>query len=360
MSSYFILTINFGSTSTKMSIYENETQIARKGIDHPRELIESFNTILEQKDVRKQAVLDFLAEEDFAAEKLSCIVARSPALLLQSGAYNVNQVMVNFATDGGVPHAASLCCMVAHDIAQPLGIPAFTYDCELTDERLEIAKISGHPELPRYSICHYLNMHTMALRAAKDAGRAYDDMNMVMVHMGGGISAAAIENGRFVDNICDDEGAFSPERAGGVQAVPLIELCFSGKYTQAELTRMIRGKGGLVAYLGTADAREVEARIENGDAQAKLLYEAMALQVAKIAGMMATVLCGKVDMIVLTGGIAYSEYFVKMVSERIGFIAPVKLYPGENELESLAMGALRVLHGEEAARTLTENDNVLM
>ncbi|RLD13437.1 MAG: butyrate kinase, partial [Caldiserica bacterium] len=240
----------------------------------------------------------------------------------------------------------------AYEIAKPLGIPAFIVDPVVVDEMDDLARISGLPEIERKSIFHALNQKSVARKAASDLGKRYEDVNFIVVHLGGGISIGAHRRGRVVDvnNALNGDGPFAPEKAGGLPTQALVDMCFSGKFTLEEMLKKLAGKGGLVSHLGTNDARKVEKMIEEGDEHAKLIYEAMAYQIAKTIGEMATVLKGDVDAIILTGGLAYSKMLTAWVKERVSFIAPVKIYPGENEMEALALGALRVLRGEEKAK----------
>jgi butyrate kinase len=250
-------------------------------------------------------------------------------------------------------HASNLGAIIANEIATQLGIPSFIVDPVVVDELQPVAIISGIPEIKRKSIFHALNQKAVARRIAQKIGTSYERANFVVAHMGGGITVGAHYHGRVIDvnNGLDGEGPFSPERAGTIPAGDLVSLCFSGKYFASEIMRMIVGRGGLMGYLGTSDAREVEKRIENGDEKAKLIYEAMAYQVAKEIGSYATVLNGQVDGIILTGGLAYGENFVNLIKERIEWIAPVYVVPGENELQALVEGALRVIRGEEEEKT---------
>ena len=274
---------------------------------------------------------------------------------VKSGAYVVNETMLDtLKNKPAMEHASNLGAPIAYAIAQAAGVKAYIYDSVRTDELHDIARISGIPEIERTSTSHVLNTRAMAIKAAKKYGKKYQDMNIVVAHLGGGISLNVHEKGRIVDIISDDEGPFSPERAGRLPCTALIELCYSGKYDKKTMLKRIRGNGGLKAYLGTVDAREVEKMIESGDEKAKLIYEAMAYQIAKGIGELATVVEGKVDLIILTGGIAYSKLITSWVKKRVEYIAPVEIMPGENEMESLAYGILRVLRGEEKAREYIE------
>nr|WP_250160247.1 butyrate kinase [Caloranaerobacter azorensis] len=286
--------------------------------------------------------------------KLSAVVGRGGLLKpIAGGTYKVNERMLEDLKVGVLgEHASNLGGILAHEIASQLNIPAFIVDPVVVDEMEDVARISGMPELERKSIFHALNQKAVARRAAKELGKAYNEVNLIVAHLGGGISVGAHKNGRVIDvnNALDGEGPFSPERTGGLPVGDLVKLCFSGKYTLAEMKKKIKGNGGLVAYLGTNDAREVVKMIENGDKKAELVYKAMAYQVAKEIGSLAAVLEGKVDGIILTGGIAYDKRFTKWIIDRVSFISKVFVYPGEDEMIALAEGGLRVLRGEEEAK----------
>ena len=354
--SYKILAINPGSTSTKISLYEDEQEIFTKKLDHPLEQIEKFDNVEDQLQMRKNLVMATLEENNFDIKELSAVVARGGMLPpVKTGAYIINDLMVDRVERRPImEHASNLAAPIAYSIAQAAGVPSYIYDCVMADELPDIARISGMPEIPRTSSSHVLNTRAMAIKAAKEHGRKYEDMNIIVAHLGGGISINIHEKGRIVDLLSDDEGPFSPERAGRVPCRDLINLCYSGKYDKKTMQRKLRGNGGLRAYLNTIDAREVQQMIEGGNEEARLVYEAMAYQIAKGIGELATVVEGNVDVIVLTGGIAYSQMLTDWIVKRVSFIAPVEILAGENEMESLAFGALRVLKGEEEAREYRE------
>ncbi|WP_347877413.1 butyrate kinase [Caloranaerobacter azorensis] len=299
-------------------------------------------------------ILETLNEKGINLTKLSAVVGRGGLLKpIAGGTYKVNERMLEDLKVGVLgEHASNLGGILAHEIASQLNIPAFIVDPVVVDEMEDVARISGMPELERKSIFHALNQKAVARRAAKELGKAYNEVNLIVAHLGGGISVGAHKNGRVIDvnNALDGEGPFSPERTGGLPVGDLVKLCFSGKYTLAEMKKKIKGNGGLVAYLGTNDAREVVKMIENGDKKAELVYKAMAYQVAKEIGSLAAVLEGKVDGIILTGGIAYDKRFTKWIIDRVSFISKVFVYPGEDEMIALAEGGLRVLRGEEEAK----------
>jgi len=354
MGKFRILVINPGSTSTKIALFEDAEQVFRKSIPHSREELASYNKIVDQYEFRKDVILKTLQEMDVDIKTLSCVVGRGGLLRsIPSGTYKVNKQMLEDLRVGlQGEHASNLGGILAHSIAEPLGIPAFIVDPVVVDEMWDIARISGMPEIKRRSIFHALNQKAMARAAARDLGRSYEDVNLVVAHLGGGISVGAHRKGKVVDvnDALNGEGPFAPERAGGLIAWDVAKMAFSGEYTPDELRKKIAGKGGIVAYLGTNDMREVERRIAEGDKKAEMVYKAMAYQVAKEIGAMAAAMYGEVDAIVITGGLARDEQFVSWVKERVSFIAKVMIYPGEDEMRALALGALRVLKGEEQAK----------
>ena len=347
-----VLVINPGSTSTKISIYLDEVVLLEKKIIHPTELIQKYRTIAEQYDFRKQMILDFLYESKFDLTSLDAVCGRGGILRpLASGTYLINEKMVNeLLYNPRGEHASNLGSILAWEIAKPLTIPAFTVDPVVVDEMAPIARISGMPIIERRSTFHALNHKAIARKAAKDLNIAYSELNMIVVHLGGGVSVGAHYKGRVIDvnDALEGDGPMSPERSGTVPLGPLYRMCFSGKYTLEEITKMNHGKGGLVAYLGSNDAREIVKRIEGNDEYSKLIYEAMIYQIAKEIGACATIFYGKVDAIILTGGMAQEPYLVKELTNRVSFIAKVLVYPGEDEMLSLAQGALRVLNKQES------------
>lgn len=357
---YTILAINFGSTSSKLCLYRNETEIKRLQVDHPRSVISGYKSIADQIPMRKGTVLQFLEGENIRIEDLSAIAARAGATPpLKSGAYLVNQSMVDRLSKNPIAeHPANLCAVIAHEMAQPLGIPVYIYDSGTVDEMDDIGRISGLSDIERKSLGHMENMRAVAKEVASKAGSAYEQMNLIVAHLGGGITLSVHQRGRMVDIISDDGGPFAPERAGILPAIDLIRLCFSGKYDQETLIKRIRGSGGMLSYLDTADALEVEKRTQNNDEKAKLIYSAMAYQVAKGIGELATVVDGAVDRIILTGGLARSDLFTGWISKKVSFIAPVEIVPGEREMESLGLGTLRVLRGLETAREYIDPDQI--
>lgn len=351
---YRLLIINPGSTSTKIAIFDNEKPVLETTLRHSNEELSPYKTIADQFEFRKNTILDVLNNNGINITKLNAVVGRGGLVRpIESGTYKVNDKMLNDLRVGVMgQHASNLGGLIAYEIAQQLNIPSFIVDPVVVDELDEIARISGMPEIERISIFHPLNQKAVARRVAKDLGKPYESLNLIIAHLGGGISVGAHKNGRVIDvnNALNGEGPFSPERAGTVPVVGLVKLCYSGKYTIDEMNKKICGQGGLVAHLGTNDAREVEKMIASGDKKAELVFKAMAYQIAKEIGASAAVLEGKVDAICLTGGLAYGNMLVNWVKERVEFIAPVKVYPGEDEMIALAEGGLRVLRGEEQAK----------
>lgn len=346
-----LLTINPGSTSTKIGVFENEEIIFEKTLRHSTEEISTYEKICDQYEFRKNIILQCLKENNVELNSLSTVVGRGGLLKpIEGGTYIVNEPMLEDLREGVLgEHASNLGGIIAHEIASQIGVNAFIVDPVVVDELQDVARISGLKEIERKSIFHALNQMAVSRRYAKSLNVDYCDLNLIVAHLGGGISVGAHEKGRVIDvaNALDGEGPFSPERTGSLPVGDLIKMCYSGKYTHEEIKKMIKGKGGLVSYLNTNDAQEVEERIKSGDEYAKLIYSAMAYQVAKEIGSQAAVLKGKVDAIILTGGIAYDKTFTKWIEEMVNFISKVVIYPGEDELTALAEGGFRVLRGEE-------------
>lgn len=350
---YRILAINPGSTSTKIAIFDNEKLVLEETLRHSAEEIGKFEKLFDQYEFRKNIILEILNEKGINITKLSAVVGRGGLLKpIAGGTYEVNERMLEDLKVGVLgEHASNLGGVIANEIASQLNIPAFIVDPVVVDEMEDVARITGMPELSRKSIFHALNQKAVARRAAVEIGKKYEELNFIVAHMGGGISVGAHKKGRVIDvnNALDGEGPYSPERAGGLPVGDLAKMCFSGEYTLADIKKKLKGKGGLVAYLGTNDGIEIEKRIKNGDEKAELIFNGMAYQVSKEIGSCAAVLEGDVDGIILTGGIAYGKDFVKWITDRVGFISKIFVYPGEDELIALAQGGLRVLRGEEKA-----------
>ncbi|WP_286229089.1 butyrate kinase [Neobacillus mesonae] len=356
---YRILIINPGSTSTKIGIFDNDISILEKTIRHDTEIINSFANIIDQYEFRKNTILETLDYEGINISKLKAVCGRGGLLRpIEGGTYAVNeQMLADLRTGYSGQHASNLGGIIAFEIASALNIPAYIVDPVVVDELDPIARISGFPLIERKSIFHALNQKAVARRVAKELGKDYNALNLIVVHMGGGITVGVHKQGRVVEvnNGLHGEGPFSPERAGTVPGGDLVALCFSGEYYREEIMKMLVGQGGLVGYLGTNDAVKVEERIAAGDIEAKLIYDAMAYQVAKEVGAASAVLSGNVEAIILTGGLAYGRDFVTAISNRINWIADVIIQPGEDELQALAEGALRVLRGEEKVKIYPGN-----
>ena len=347
------LIINPGSTSTKIGVFEDETLLFEETLRHSTEEISSYASIVDQKDFRKNIITNLLTEKDFDIKSLDVVVGRGDMLKpIPGGTYAVTDELLEDLKIGKQgQHASNLGGILAREIGDSIGVPSYIVDPVVVDELDPISRYSGVPELPRTSVFHALNQKAVAKRYAKEQGRPYDSMDLIVVHMGGGVSVGAHHNGRVIDifNALDGDGAFSPERAGSVPSGALIKMCFSGKYTEKEIYSKIVGKGGFNAYCGTNDMRDVEKMANEGDAHAIEVRDAFILQMAKDIGSMACTLKGKAEAIIVTGGIAYDKAVVAGLKERCEWIAPFTVYPGEDELLALAQGALRVMNGEEKA-----------
>ena len=350
-----ILVINPGSTSTKMAVFYDEKAILLRNITHTTDELSPFDAITEQQDFRRELVINELERSNVALE-FDAVIGRGGLVKpISGGVYEINQQMIDDTLHGCVMHnhACNLGCLIAYEIAATIpGCRAYIADPGVVDELSPLARISGSPLMPRICIWHALNQRAIARRYARSIGKEYEDLNLIICHMGGGISIAAHEHGRAVDanNALDGEGPFSPERAGSLPAADLIRLCFSGKYTERQLLKRIAGQAGLTAHLGTNDMRQILGRIGQGDEHAHLMVDAMLYHVAKNIAAEAAVLCGNVDAILLTGGMAHSDYIVGELRRRIGFLAPVYIFPGEDEMEALAFNALAVLNGKRKAK----------
>ncbi len=349
-----ILAINPGSTSTKIAVFEDDREVWTTKLDHSSGELEPFEHIFDQYAFRKRVITDSLEEAGHPLDTLDGIVGRGGLVYpLEGGTYEVGELLLEHL-EAGVQgeHVSNLGAPIAAELARSAGCPAFIVDPVVVDEMEPLARLSGHPDIERRSIFHALNQKAVARLAARKLGRAYEDVNLIVVHLGGGISVGAHRRGRVIDvnNALNGEGPFTPERSGGLPVGDLVDICFQGGRTHREVKRMIKGRGGVVAYLGTNDMRHVEDEIAGGNEEYGLVYEAMAYQVAKEVGALSAVLEGDVDGVVLSGGIAYDRQFVEWISRRVRFIAEVIVFPGEEEMQALALGALRVLRGEEEAR----------
>ncbi|MDU2489833.1 MAG: butyrate kinase [Clostridium celatum] len=349
--SYKILAINPGSTSTKIAYYEDKEKIFSESIDHDHKELDRFEKITDQFELRKNLIIDVMKNHGVKKEELAAVVARGGLIVpLKAGGYIVTEDMKKRIINGPIiPHASNLGALIADAIAKPLGIPAYIYDAVSSDEMDDFTKITGIPEIKRESLCHVLNSKAMARKIAESIGRSYSECNFIVAHLGGGISISAHRKGKICDLIADDCGTFSPERAGTAPLVQMVDLCYSGKYSHKEMQKKVRGNGGLKALLDTSDAREVQRRINNGDKYAEKVYYAMAYQIAKGIAQLSVAFKGKIDGIILTGGVAYSEILTNWIKEYVRFLAPIYIQAGENELESLAFGAFRILNKQEEA-----------
>lgn len=352
--SYKLLIINPGSTSTKIGVYQDEKEVFVKTLRHSAEEIGKYDSIYNQFLFRKEIIIKALEENNIDVKTLNAIVGRGGMLKpMEGGTYLVNDFMLDDLKVGVQgQHASNLGGIISNEIAKELDIPAYIVDPVVVDELEDVARISGVPELPRVSKFHALNQKAVAKRYGMESRKGYENLNLIVVHLGGGVSVGAHKNGKVVDvnNALDGEGPFSPERAGSLPVGALIKMCYSGKFTEQEVYTKAVGKGGFVAYLNTNDARDVLKLAAEGNKEAQICFDAFIYQISKSIGEMATVLEGKVDRIIFTGGIAYSEKVIDELKKRVGWIAPITIYPGEDELLALAQGAIRAMTGEEEAK----------
>ncbi len=350
---YKQLIINPGSTSTKLALYEDKEKVVQENVEHDAAQMQQFDSIADQIPFRMGIIRDFMVRNSIQEKDLSAVMGRGGLVFgLKTGGYEVNDDLCEALVNDRLsqPHASNLGGLLARELARPLGIPAYIYDAVTGGELTEVAKITGIRDIERRSFCHVLNSRAMAIRYAQENGLDYNKLNLIVAHLGGGISASVHAQGRIIDSIGDDDGQFSPERSGSVPSLELIRLCFSGDYTKADMVKKVRGKGGLFAHLGTSDCRVIEKMIKDGDQHADLVFQAQAYQIAKGIGLLSIVLKGKCDAIILTGGVARSQMLTDRIKEYVSFIAPVAVLPGENEMGALALGGLRLLSGEETAR----------
>lgn len=351
-----ILAINPGSTSTKIAVYEDLNLKFDKTLRHTVEELAGFNSIIEQYEFRRNCILDFLKEQNDSPETIDFFVGRGGLVKpIPGGVYKVNESLLRDLRHGVMgEHASNLGGILAYEIAKSAGKQDKSYivDPVVVDELDDIARFSGRPEMPRVSIFHALNQKAVARRFSREQNKKYEDLSLIVVHLGGGITVGAHKNGRVVDvnNGLDGDGPFSPERTGSLPVGSLIKLCFSGKHQLHEVRKMITGAGGMVSYLGTNNGTEVEKRIENDDQKARMVYLSMAYQVAKEIGACATVLSGRIDAILITGGLAYSSMLTKWITKRVAFLAPVHIYPGEDEMQALVEGVYYSSLGDIAVK----------
>lgn len=353
-----ILVMNPGSTSTKIAVYQDEQPLFVESIEHSQDELKKFENIIDQYEMRKDLILETMEKNGVKKEDLTAIVSRGGLLPpIEAGAYEVNDDMVwqlTYAPQN--EHASNLGGVIAHAISKELHIPAYIYDAVTVDELEPLARVTGVPEMHRKGMGHNLNMRAAAMKYAKEKGKPYQDISVIVAHLGGGITLSLHHKGRIVDMISDDEGPFSPERAGGLPAFQVIDMATKEGMDKKTMMKKVKSQSGLMGYFGVNDTRIVEKMMKYGDEKAALVYNAMILNVARNIAKLAVYVDGKVDNIILTGGIAYSEFFTSEVAKRVEFIAPVIVYAGENEMESLALGALRVQRGEEKAKTFVKTE----
>jgi butyrate kinase len=347
-----ILIINPGSTSTKIALYSGETRLWQENIEHPADALSIYDTIYDQIDMRRYLVLEAMKKHGNSPAELTLVMARGGLIpCVSSGAYEITEEMVEVLRDRPViHHASNLGAGIALQIARSNGIKGYIYDPVTVDEMIDVTRVTGLRDILRFGQGHNLNMRAAALRFSRDENLDYMSVNLIVAHLGGGISLSLHSDGRIIDMISDDDGPFSPERAGLIPTYKLLKKTFSGRYNYDSIMKLLQRGGGLMSHFETSDTRRVIGMAENGDAHAGLILEAMALNVAKCIAQLSATVCGRVDRIILTGGMAHSKYITNMITERVSFIAPVHLIPGENEIEALAHGGLRILRGEEAAR----------
>lgn len=350
-----ILVINPGSTSTKIALYRDEKEVFTKSVPHPQEELSAFETAIDQLDYRTAAVERVMAEQNVDKSKLSLIMARGGMLPpLCSGAFDINDDMKAFVrAQTVILHISNVACLVADRIAGELNIPAYVYDPVSVDELMPIARITGYPGLEKRSVGHVLNSRAVAKRAAENMGKKLEDCTFIVGNLGGGTSTWLMHKGKLIDMFTDDDANMGMERGGGAQITHFAAKFFTGEYTLKQITKMVRGGSGLKAHLGTSDAREVEKMILNGDKNAELIYHAVAYQMGQTMARLAATVSGKVDKIILTGGMAHSKMLADWVGEYVSWIAPYEVMAGEFEMEALALGGLRVLRGEEPLHQFT-------
>ena len=357
MKSYKVFAINPGSTSTKIAMFEGDKEVFSKNVSHDAEKLKEFKEISDQFDYRKETILKELAEAGQTLEGVDAFSARGGGLVnVEGGVYKVGEKLLEHARVGyTVKHPATLGAQLADAFAKEYGGVAFVVNPPDVDEFTDVARVTGLKGIYRESRIHALNQKEIGIRYAAKLGKKYEDLNLIICHIGGGISVTAHNHGKMVDSndIANGDGPMAPTRCGQLPVKDVVTMCFSGKYTEKEMREKITKTGGLVDHLGTSDAREVTEMIKNGNQYAKLIYDAMIYEIGKTAGSMAAVLCGKVDGIIFTGGISHDKYVVEKLTEMLSFIAPITVMAGEFEMEALAAGAIRVLSGKEEAKTYT-------
>ena len=349
---YRILVINTGSTSTKIAVFEKGKSVFEDNIEHPVEQLKECATMLDQYPLRYSAIRSVLAKQDLLVDGFDAIAARGGTFgIVKGGAYLVDETLLEACRHPVTDHPSNLSAIIADTFAKSYSCPAYIYDAVCTNEVEDIARVTGLKDIKRRPFSHVLNTRAMARDTAASLGKKYEEMNLIVAHLGGGISINLHRRGRIVDLVSDDEGPMSPERAGGMNGKSYVDLCYSGRFTKAEMMKHIKGRGGLVSHLGTSSLIEVGRRIDEGDEYADFILDAMAYQIAKGIGGLATSVCGEVDVIILTGGCAYSKLLTERIEKRVRFLAPVIVRPGAKEMEALCEGVTRVLDGAEIAHT---------
>lgn len=346
---YKILVINPGSTSTKIALYSDEKEVFNENVVHPQEEIDKLDSLIDEIPMRREHVLQAMERHALKPSALSIVMGRGGLFPpIKSGGYKVNKAMLDLVYSGKLPaHASNLGAVLADEIAKEAGVTAYIYDAESSSDLMEIAKVTGFKEIVRRSFCHVLNMRAVSRWYAQSIGKNYEDINLIVAHVGGGISLSAHKNGLIIDSLSDDNGPFSPERCGNIPAMDMVEICFSGEFTKKEMQKKVRGKGGMRNLLGTSDGKEISQRIEAGDERAALVMEAMAYAIAKGIAHLAPALKGKFDAIIITGGMANSKFLVTKIKEYIDWLGNVEILPGEHEMQALALGGLRIIRDKE-------------
>lgn len=345
-----IFTINCGSTSTKVAYFEDDKLISKVSLTVTAEQLKKMPKTLDQLDLRTNQVKEFLKENNLNPAEFDIVVSRAGTIpsVPYDGAYEVNELMIASVTYAPeAQHASTLSCLIADKLVKDLGVPVIIYDPTCVDSADEIAKVTGIPEIVNMPVAHLLNTKMAGITYAESIGKSYKDLNLIVVQLGGGITLGFHEHGRIADWVYDDEGPMSPQRAGAIPTRYLVDYCYKSDKTLQDMRMYLCGQSGLVAYFGTQDVRDVEKMIDKGNERAELILKAMAYGVAKSIGELSVVRDGKVDQIILTGGVAYSERITEWIKQKVSFIAPVSIIPGEREMEALAAGGLRVLNKEE-------------
>lgn len=351
---HLILAINPGSTSTKIALYEDEKELFKDAIEHTQGELERYERIVDQLPLRREVILASLQAHGYQPKDLSIVMGRGGLLPpIRTGGYRVNKKMLNMILNEEIQsHASNLGAVLAHEIAEEAGVEAYIYDAVSAGELSEVAEMTGFPQIKRKSFYHVLNSRAVAMHYADSIGKRYEELNLIVAHMGGGVTIGVHEHGKIIDSLSDDNGPFSPERAGSVPILQLIDLCYCGQYSKEEMIKKVRGGGGLRALVGTSDVRVIEKRAAEGDREAQIALQAQVLQIAKGIGLLSPWLGRRTDAILLTGGLAYSTYLTEEVSKKVDFIAPIVIIPGEHEMEALARGGLRIIQGKERAQEM--------